>query len=359
MFKAKRCGVVATSVMALAASLSASHKVKQAAPPSLETPAPIELLGGRTLIWERAFSSEREVKLKKGFWARVLDLVAGAPDYHFLIRPYSLVTDSHGRVIVTDPDAQGLHIFDFDKQKYKFISRENGRDAFKSPQCVAVDAEDNIYFTDSESGKVFVYDSNGKFKRVIGSIKGGEGYYKRPTGIAVDSAARRIYLTDTLRHKIFVLDLEGNILQTIGKRGVEPGEFNFPTELKLHGNELIVVDAMNFRVQVLDRSGQFLYGVGRIGEINGTMFRPKGVGMDNEGTLYVVDALFDAVQAFDQKGQLLFYFGQSGDGAEEFQLPAGLFVDRNNRIYVADSYNHRIQVFRITSATKPVSGGAP
>ncbi len=54
---------------------------------------------------------------------------------------------------------------------------------------------------------------------MIGSLKGGEGYFKRPTGIAVDSAAQRIYVTDTLRDKIFVLDMQGNILQTIGKKG--------------------------------------------------------------------------------------------------------------------------------------------
>jgi DNA-binding beta-propeller fold protein YncE len=351
-----RLGVVATMAMVLAASLSAAPKPKSKTQAEADAPEPMMLLGGRRLVYERAFSSEREVRLKKRFWARVLDLVAGPPDYHQLLRPYSLVTDSRGRIIVTDPDAQGVHIFDFANQKYKFIARENGRDAFQAPQCVAVDAKDNIYLTDSRSGKVFIYDANGKFKRVIGSLKNGEGYFKRPTGIAVDSAAERIYLTDTLRHKIFVLDLEGNVLQTIGKRGTDPGEFNFPTELRVHGQELLVVDAMNFRVQVLSRSGEFLYAVGRIGEVNGTMFRPKGVGIDSEGSLYVVDGLFDTVQAFNRKGQLLFYFGQSGDGPEEFQLPSGLFIDRDDRIYVADSYNHRVQVFRISGAS-PGQGG--
>lgn len=352
----RRVGGVATMILVLAASLNATHKAKTPKTTEIDVPA-LELSGGRSLVFERSFSSEREVKLKRSFWTRVIDIVAGAPDFHFLVRPYSVVTDSHGRIIVSDPDAQGVHIFDFAKQKYKFISRYDGKDAFMAPQCVTVDAEDNIYFTDSESGKLFVYDPNGKFKRVIGSLKGGEGYFKRPTGIAVDSAAQRIYVSDTVRHKIFVMDLQGNVLQAIGKRGVEPGEFNFPTEIRLHGNELIVVDAMNFRVQVLDRTGQFLYALGSIGETNGTMFRPKGIGLDSEGNLYVVDGMFDAVQAFNRQGQLLYYFGRSGDGPAEFQLPAGLFVDKENRIYVTDSYNHRVQVFRYKPGSKSVSGG--
>ena len=82
-----------------------------------------------------------------------------------------------------------------------------------TPQCVAVDAQDNIYVTDSDAGVIFVFEPSGKFLRAIGSLKGGEGYFKRPTGIAVDSAAQRIYVTDTLRDEVFILDMQGNVLQ--------------------------------------------------------------------------------------------------------------------------------------------------
>jgi DNA-binding beta-propeller fold protein YncE len=318
----------------------------------------LTLEGGRQLAYERMFSSEREVKLTRGFWTRVLDIVAGAPDFHQMIRPYSVATDSHGRIIVTDPGIAGIHVFDFEKQKYKFLSREDGKDRLKSPQCVAVDAQDNIYVTDSETGKILVWDANLKYRRAIGSLKGGEGYFKRPTGIAVDSAAQRIYVSDTTRHKVFVLDMQGNVVQTIGRNGAAIGEFNFPTELRLHGNELMVVDAMNFRVQVFDRSGQFLYGIGTIGEISGTMYRPKGVAADSEDNLYVVDGIFDTVQAFSRKGELLYYFGKTGSGPAEFQLPTGLFIDRSDRIYVVDSFNHRVEVFKYSTSSKPASGGA-
>ena len=91
------------------------------------------------------------------------------------------------------------------------------RAPMRAPQCVAVDAQDNIYVTDSESGDIFVFEPGGKYLRTIGSLKGGEGYFKRPTGIAVDSAAQRIYVTDTLRDQVFILDMQGNVLQTIGK----------------------------------------------------------------------------------------------------------------------------------------------
>lgn len=308
--------------------------------------------GGRKLSYERSFSSEQEVKPKRGFWTKVVDVAIGAPDFRSLIRPYSITTDSKERIIVTDPGAHGVHIFDFAKQKYKFLSRwDTGRDPLVSPQCVTVDAQDKIYVTDSDSGKIFVFDPNGKFERTIGSLKYGEGYFKRPTGIAVDSAAQRIYVSDTLRNQIFVMDLKGSVLKRIGKGGTGNGEFNFPTELRLYGDNLAVVDAMNFRVQVLDKDGEFQYAIGKIGDDVGAMFRPKGVGFDSEGHLYVVDGMWSVVQVFNREGQLLYYFGQLGTEPGAFQLPAGLRIDGKDRIYVVDSFNRRVQVYHYYGAT--------
>jgi len=70
-----------------------------------EAPPDLQLEGGRRLSYERSFSSENEVKPKRGFWSRLVDIVAGEPDFHSMIRPYSVVTDSRGRVIVSDPGA--------------------------------------------------------------------------------------------------------------------------------------------------------------------------------------------------------------------------------------------------------------
>ena len=332
---------------------------------SKETPAPLvgpelQMDGGRRLTYEGSFSSERELQNKRSFWKKVLDVVVGAPDYRSLVRPYSIARDSRGRVIVTDPGAAGVHIFDFTEKKYKFLSRwDRDKDPMLTPQCVAVDAQDNIYVTDSVSGKIFVFDSNGKFRHALGSIKGGEGYFKRPTGIAVDSAADRIYVTDTLRNKVFFLDLKGSVLGFFGKRGTLPGEFNLPTEVLLQGDNVAVVDAMNFRVQFFDRTGTYRFSIGTLGDSLGQVFRPKGVAFDSEGHLYVAEGLANMVQVFNLEGQLLYYFGQHGSGAGEFQLPAGLFIDHEDRIFVVDSYNRRIQMFHYYGLPKQAAVRMP
>ena len=349
MLRAMLVGCV-TVLLTAGPSFATKDKRKDLSP----TQVPDLLMdGGRKLSFERVFSSEREVKPKRGFWSKVVDVVAGAPEYHDMVRPYGVATDSKGRIIVTDPGAHGVHIFDFEKEKYKFLSRWNTeKNELVSPQCVAVDGQDKIYVTDSAAGKIFVFDPNGKFERTIGSLKYGEGYFKRPTGIVVDSAAQRIYVTDTLRDEIFVMDMQGSVLQRIGKHGTGNGEFHLPTELRLHGDNLVVVDAMNFRVQVLDKNGEYQYSIGKIGDEVGGMFRPKGVAFDSEGHLYVVDGMVSAVQVFNREGQLLYYFGQFGNAPGAFQLPAGLGIDTQNRIYVVDSFNRRVQVFHYYGASE-------
>lgn len=330
------------------------EKTVEAAPPDLL------LEGGRKLHWERSFSSEKEVEGKRGFFKKLVDVVVGEPEHPHLVRPYSIAVDSRGREIISDPGANGIHIFDFENHKYKFIERrDKGKDAMRAPQCVALDAQDNIYVTDSETGKVFVFDPGGKFRRAIGSLKGGEGYFKRPTGIAIDSAAQRIYITDTLRDRVFVLDMDGQVLQSIGKRGGGEVEFNLPTELLVHEQNLFVVDAMNFRVQNLDRSGGFQMSLGGLGDTGGGMFRPKGIAVDSEGHLYVVDGLWGLVQVFDEQGRLLYYFGGRGTGNGEFQLPAGLFIDHEDHIFVVDSFNRRVQVYKYSGLTRQAQGGRP
>jgi DNA-binding beta-propeller fold protein YncE len=331
------------------------HAAGKTAPKSSTPVWVMSLDGGRSLTWERNFQSEQEIHADRRFWNKLVNFIAGAPDYHAMVRPYSVVTDSRGRIIVTDPGAAGVHVFDFAQHKYKFLQRTDKKDSMLNPQCVAVDDQDNIYVTDSEAGEIFVFEPGGKHLRTIGALKGGEGYFKRPTGIAVDSAAQRIYVSDTLRDKVFVLDMQGNILQTIGKEGDAEGEFRYPTELRVSGSFLLVVDSMNFRIQAFDRAGTYQYSIGKIGDGPGAIFRPKAVGMDSEGDFYVVDSLWGVIQVFNQRSQLLYYFGARGTHAGEFQLPTGLFIDRNDHVFVVDSFNRRVQEFRY-AGLKPEQG---
>ena len=351
--KSRACLLLAGWVLfvLLGDGFAASSKKSPAADVSELAPE-LELPQGRKLFYRGAFDSELDARGKRGFWKKLLDVVAGAPLTHGFVRPYSVVTDSQHRVIVTDPGASGVHVFDFQRHTYKFLTHNHKHEVLQSPQCAAVDAQDNIYVTDSSTGKIFVFDSAGKFRRTIGSLPGGEGYFKRPTGIAIDTNAHLIYVTDTLRSKVFALDLDGKVVRVIGENGTAPGQFNYPTEVHIEGANLLVVDAMNFRIQKLDASGTALGTFGQEGDGDAHLFRPKGLATDTEGHYYVADAFHNSVQVFNSDGDLLYVFGGKGVGPGEFQLPEGLAIDRDDHIFVVDSFNRRVQVFQYVGPNK-------
>jgi DNA-binding beta-propeller fold protein YncE len=324
-----------------------------------EKPWPELLLdSGRKLTYQQTLSSERDVRGKPGFWAKVIDVVAGEPDFREMVRPYGIAVDSRGRVIVTDPAIAAVHIFDPAQHKYKMIDRwEKSKDPMIEPLCVAVDDKDNIYVTDAKAGKVFVFDPSGKTRRIFGSIKGGEGFFKRPTGISIDPETHRVYVTDTLRDRVYILDSDGQVIRSFGQHGGANGQFNLPTEVYVKGGLVVVVDAMNFRVQLFDREGNFQGVIGTTGDPRGGIYRPKGIAIDSEAHIYLVEAERGVVNVFDREGHLLYSFG-NGTGFGQFLLPAGLFIDRNDRVYLADSYNHRVQVFQYYALKQGAQGAA-
>jgi len=293
----------------------------------------------------RTIPSVREFTKPRSFFVKLVNFVVGPPENRpEIVRPYSTTHDNTGRLLVADPGQRGVHIYDFEKRKYQFLKGPRGHE-FVSPIDVACDRNNDIYVSDSVRAQIYVFDAKGKFLRSIGGAT-GDSRLQRPTGMALDSAARRLYLTDTLRHQVLIFGLDGSLIGVIGKRGAGPGEFNFPTAVTLSAGRVYVVDSMNFRIQAFTPEGQFAGSFGKLGNQTGTFNRPKGIAADSEGHLYVVDALFETVQVFDPDGRLLYYFGSTGAKAGQFQLPTGISIDNRNMIYVADSLNRRVQVFR-------------
>ena len=300
--------------------------------------------------YEGSFQRLEDGQKSRSVWQRLFRVLAGPADSYNMVRPFGITTDAEGRIAVVDTEQRMLHVLDYARGRYLHLAGSN-QERFASPIGVVTDHAGNFYITDSVLGKVFVFRPKGKFKGFLGDVD-GEGYFKRPTGLAYDPDRRRLYLTDTLYHKIYTLDLEGNVIRSFGERGSEPGQFNYPLAVAYRNDRLYVVDAMNFRIQILDVNGRHLRSFGTAGDGSGTFSKPKSISLDSEGHIYVVDSHFEVVQVFDEEGRFLLAFGGTGSGPGRFQLPTGIFIDPADRIYVADSYNSRVQVFQYLTAAE-------
>jgi len=269
---------------------------------------------------------------------RLGEAFAGASAEQF-VRPAGVAAAGE-LLAVADPGAPALFLLDREAGRFRKITQANGEDLI-SPVGVAIGEGQAVYLSDSYLRRIYVYDADGRFRAVF-----GEDTFARPTALAFDRQRRRLYVADTGAHQVVALDDQGKNLFTLGGHGTGDGEFNWPGHICVTPDgSLLVVDSLNFRVQIFDADGTFRSKFGRHGDGSGDFSRPKGIGVDSHGHVYVADNLFDTVQVFSRTGAFLLGFGRQGEGRGEFWLPVGLAVDTHDRIYVADSYNKRLQIF--------------
>lgn len=304
--------------------------------PVLEWPLPPEPPRIRYLT---SIVTPQKLGMRKSFFKRVAEFLTGKKDER-LHQPYGIAVDHERRIYIADSASQVVHLFDLERGRYRTIQGAK-HDAFRAPVGLALDAEGRLYVSDVEHRAVFGLNPNGK-----SFVKITEGL-QRPAGLAYNPKNGLLYVVDTLRHAILAYDREGRLKFSFGARGIEAGQFNYPTNITIDRQGILyVTDSMNFRVQIFQPDGTFMSRFGRQGDALGDFARPKGISVDSEGHIYVVEGLYDVVNVFNKEGRLLLTFGSPGIGPGEFWLATGILIDGENRIYVADSFNSRVQVFQ-------------
>ncbi|MFO0974135.1 MAG: 6-bladed beta-propeller [Phycisphaerae bacterium] len=266
-----------------------------------------------------------------------------------LSAPTGVAVSPQERVFVADPPAGCVHLLDLRTRRYRAL-RSAGATPLVAPADVAI-GDGRVFVSDAGRGVIDVFSESGDYQSTWPAT------LRRPAGVAWDAARQRLYVVDAAAHGCVGFSAAGVEQVRFGQRGVEPGQFNFPTFVACDARlGVIVTDSLNARVQRFSPEGQFIATFGKKGDAAGDFSLPKGVAADAAGHIYVADAHFENVQLFDDAGRLLLAFGSEGQGPGEFWLPAKLCFDGQSRLWVADSYNRRVQVFRLLDAARePVS----
>jgi len=109
------------------------------------------------------------------------------------------------------------------------------------------------------------------FSLEFGSFGSGEGKFKSPSGLALDTGSDLLYIADTINDRIQIIDVNGNcdsgdsdylandvcFVDEFGDGGNGDGEFESPTALVLDtGRDLLyILDSGNDRIQIIDVDG--------------------------------------------------------------------------------------------------------
>ena len=187
--------------------------------------------------------------------------------------------------------------------------------------------------------------NNEEYLGEIGSDGEGDGQFRLPTSIALDSKGN-VYTADEYLHRITVFDSSGAFAAKWGDHGCAPGEIDGPSGLAIDSDDNVyVVDQRNDRVQKFTSDGSLIAGFGESGSGPGQFNRPWGIGLDSAQNVYVADWRNDRIQKLSPDGEPIMQLGDPGQDPGQLRRPAGVSVTEDGYIVVADWGNERVQVF--------------
>ncbi len=268
----------------------------------------------------------------------------------YFLQPEGIAVDGNGKVYIADYGNNRIQVFTSDGNFLTKWGREGSGDGeFKEPTAIAADLDGNIYVVDSKNDRIQKFSSDGKFiskwENCISLWDGWDEGFNNPGGIAVD-ADGDVYVSDSLNHRIRKFSPDGENISNWGSYGFGDENFIYPTGIVAdRAGNIYVADFGNCRIQKFSSDGEFITNWGSCGNLDGMFIYPTDVAVDRSGNIYVADTFNDRIQKFSPDGTFLAKWGTygSGSGAAFFNFPAGIAVSENGNIYVTDAGNSRIQ----------------
>jgi len=283
----------ADTVKSIGGAVQASWHAMQLTPgremPPITDPQSIAVGPNGSLFIVDAHQARIQVYSRHGLLLFVVSHLGNAAVQPELNAQSMLAVDSAGKIYVADSKNRALYRIDSSSGSAQRI----GERELSLPLDVAISPDGRVYVTDGDTGRIHVFEADGRAVRQI-AVPLEDNVAAKPQGIAV-GAAGELYVSYPSIPAVLVLDEDGNILTTIGKTSSEASTLAWPTAI------------------VADQAGH----------------------------IFVADTELGKVKQFDAQGQLVATFGQADTG--EPVRPIDLTLDQaRNLLYVTDAEGKRI-----------------
>jgi YD repeat-containing protein len=247
-----------------------------------------------------------------------------------------------------------------------FGSQGSGNGQFKEPHGVAVDSSGDVWVADTKNNRVQELSPSGAYMSKFGTEGSGNGQFKSPWDVSLDSFGN-VWVADAGNSRVQELTTAGAFVRKFGSEGSGNGQFKTGPPLGSPAGMWLVVDTGstannvwvsdwgNNRVQEFSKEGVYTRQFGAEGSGNGQFKSPEGVATDSNGHVFVADRSNNRIQEFSNTGTYMATIGEYGKGNGQLWAPAGLGFDASNKLWVADVFNSRAQQFAISGAKPGVS----
>jgi len=149
-------------------------------------------------------------------------------------KPTSVLVNDN-KIYICDLKTRSVKIFNLqDKTYLSSIPKEGAKEEAKlfSPTNLAVDAQRNLYVSDTGAFRIQKYAPDGEFLMSIGSHGDSPGQFARPKGIAVDKESRA-YVVDAAFENVQIFDNQGKLLLFFAEPGGSPVSLVLPAGIAI------------------------------------------------------------------------------------------------------------------------------
>jgi len=268
--------------------------------PDVQRPLGVAV-GEDGMVYVTESGGERKIHVFDSSGSEVRSFVPPGTDVPSRVPVYVAVSPE-GKVYVSDRDANTIYIFSPDGALLGEVAPPVPGEDTWHPLGLAFDRAGNLYVTDvtPEKHRVLVLDPEGKLKRQFGREGSADGEFWFPNAVAIDDQGR-IYVSDSNNGRVQVFDSSGRFLYKI-ERGLARGDLSLPRGIAIDDDShLFVVDTARQVVQVYDVSEdlpRFLQTFGD-DQSQGAIFAyPNGLALDGSGAVYVTDRENNRVQVW-------------------------------------------------------------
>jgi len=213
---------------------------------------------------------------------KFLQLIQVPPDDNDNTLIEGLAADLKGNLYVT----RGGDILKYSSADGSLVKTFPGKFPNTRYQALAVDAQNNLYAIHSTASDNSVIKLNPDGKQLARwddiVTKVNKKDAAMDLGIAVDGLGN-IYIASSFGNQVYSYDAQGKFIDRFGQNGREPGQFSFPKDIAVDGQQHLYVHHTG-GIDQFDTSGRF---IGQL-PMDYTKGSPRTVIVDRKGFVYTV-----------------------------------------------------------------------